>query len=147
MELRGGVIAKAGNVTTASVNQLTFAVSSTLGGAPVDFTPPANVTGGMAGGGNHVVVISYIDEDQFHSDLGWTKRAIGEHDGDNLLEEGEKFQITIGGPAEADGLVTALEPDLTKGRTFTIEIKPPVGAVLSIERTIPARVDEVMNLN
>ncbi|MCL0048029.1 hypothetical protein M1N20_01020 [Dehalococcoidia bacterium] len=149
IELRGGVIAEAGNVTTAAVNQLIFTVSSTLGGAPVDFTPPTNITGGRAAevGNNHVVVISYIDEDQFRSDLGWTKRAIGEHDGDNLLEEGEKFQITVGRPAEAEGLVTALDPRLTKGRTFTIEIKPPVGAVLSIERTIPPRVDKVMNLN
>jgi len=148
VELRGGVIALAGNVTTASVNRLTFTVSSTLGGEPVNFTPPTNVTGGIAGDNNpNVVVISYIDQHQHRVDLAWTKTAIGEDDADNLLEEGEKFQITIGGALEAAGLVTALEPDLRKDRTFTIEMKPPVGAVLNIERTIPAIVDRVMNLN
>ncbi|HAZ31160.1 MAG TPA: hypothetical protein DCY61_00390, partial [Dehalococcoidia bacterium] len=97
VELRGGVIALAGNVTTASVNRLTFTMSSTLGGEPVNFTPPTNVTGGMAGDNNpNVVVISYIDQDQHRIDMAWTKTAIGEDDGDNLLEKGEKFQITIG---------------------------------------------------
>jgi len=148
VELRGGVIALAGNVTAASVNRLTFTMSSTLGGEPVNFTPPTNVTGGMAGDNNpNVVVISYIDQNQHRIDMAWTKTAIGEDDGDNLLEKGEKFQITIGGALEAAGLVTALEPDLRKDRTFTIEMKPPVGAVLNIERTIPAIVDRVMNLN
>jgi len=148
VELRGGVIALAGNVTAASVNRLTFTMSSTLGGEPVNFTPPTNVTGGMAGDNNpNVVVISYIDQNQHRIDMAWTKTAIGEDDGDNLLEKGEKFQITIGGALEAAGLVTALEPDLRKDQTFTIEVKPPVGAVLNIERTIPAIVDRVMNLN
>jgi archaellin len=30
--------------------------------------------------------------------------------------------------------------------TFTLEVKPPVGAVLTMERTTPARLDSVMNL-
>ncbi|MCL0064333.1 hypothetical protein M1N84_00225 [Dehalococcoidia bacterium] len=147
MELRGGVIAKApapdGNVTG-----LTFTVSSTLGGEPVDFTPPTagNNTAVAAAGSRNVVVISYIDEDQHHPNLFWTRTPIGDDDGDNLLLAGEKFQITIGGTA-ATHLTHTLDPGLGAGRTFTIEIKPPVGAVLSIERTIPPRVDRVMNLN
>ena len=149
MELRGGVIALAatpgGNVTG-----LTFTVSSALGGEPVNFTPPTGNTTDLTVNqvaSDHVVVISYIDEYQHKPDLLWTWKPIGDDDEDNLLEEGEKFQITLGGSTADAGLIQALDPDLTKGKTFTIVIKPPVGAPLRIERTIPARVDEVMNLN
>ncbi|MCL0095192.1 hypothetical protein M1O52_01450 [Dehalococcoidia bacterium] len=153
MELRGGVIAKAptdpGGLVIGNVTGLTFTVSSTLGGEPVNFTPPTGNTTNLTVDENspHVVVISYIDEDQHKADLLWTKTPIGDDDGDDLLEEGEKFQITIGGTTVDKGLMGALDPDLTKNKTFTIVIKPPVGADLSIERTIPAVIDAVMNLN
>ncbi|MCL0035803.1 hypothetical protein M1N47_00005 [Dehalococcoidia bacterium] len=147
MELRGGIIAEA--VPDGNVTALTFTVSSTLGGEPVNFTPPTagNNTALAAENSRNVVVISYIDEDQHWTDLYWTKKPIGTDDGDDLLEAGEKFQITIGGNTTATHLTHTLSPGLGAGRTFIIEIKPPVGAVLSIERTIPPRVDKVMNLN
>ena len=31
--------------------------------------------------------------------------------------------------------------------TFTLEVKPPVGAVLPIERTVPARTTQYVNLH
>jgi len=150
IELRGGVLALRSNTTATAVNQLTLIVSSALGGEPINFVKPAdtNPTDGRADDNSfNVVVISYIDQNQQRRDLAWTWTAIGADDGDNLLEAGEKFQITIGAAADAGGLVSALAPDLRAGDTFTIEINPPVGAVLTIERTIPAVLDAVMNLN
>ena len=44
-------------------------------------------------------------------------------------------------------MVDALTPNLVVSKSFTIEMKTPVGAVLSFERTTPAYIDSVMNLN
>jgi archaellin len=127
---------------------LVFTVANAVGGEPINFVPPIadNATGRAGAGSVNVVVISYIDLNQHVPNLAWTFAPLGENDGDNLLEPREKFQITVGvGPV--DGLVTALTPDLGADRTFTIKIKPPVGAILTLERTIPPRTDRVMNLN
>ena len=99
---------------------------------------------------NNVVVISYIDQDQRVEDLYWTITKLGNADNDDLLESNEKFQITIGNSQAAwDGgnLVNALSPDLGVSKSFTIEVKTPVGAVLTFERTTPAYIDSVMHLN
>jgi len=148
VSLRGGLIAR-GNTTPPvadrHVNQLVFTVSKAVGGEPINFVPPTmNVTSGRAAAGSvNVVVISYVDLHQHVADLAWTWLPIGAHDGDNLLEAGEKFQITIPGLAAALGTGAH---QLRADRTFTIEVKPPVGAVLTLERTIPAVIDSIMDL-
>ena len=63
-------------------------------------------------------------------------------DGDMLLERGELFKITLN--------LTAIDGSnavLSAYDWFKIELKPPVGAVLAVERTIPANVDAVMDLD
>jgi flagellin FlaB len=158
LELKGAVIAKAENTgSTGYVSQLTFTLSNALGGEPIDFTPPDADTvdndGLAAANSDNVVVISYVDQDQRVEDLFWTITRLGNADSDNLLEPGEKFQVTIGYPVAGAGgggggnLVDALDPNLLINKTFTIEIKTPKGAVLPIERTTPAYIDGVMNLN
>ncbi len=72
--------------------------ANAIGGEPVDFTHPngsSSNTGLVASGSNNTVVISYTDEDQRVEDLYWTKTELS-GDGDEMLEAGEKFQITIG---------------------------------------------------
>jgi len=63
-------------------------------------------------------------------------------DGDMLLERGEMFKITLNLTAidTTDGPLNAYD-------WFKVELKPPVGAVLAVERTIPANVDDVMDLD
>ena len=87
-------------------------------------------------------------------------------DSDYLLEEGEKVRIvidlwklyyylSINPPTDFNlkttlGLTYMSDPgDIFVGthETFTIEIKPPVGAILTVERMIPPAVDYVMNLS
>ena len=58
---------------------------------------------------------------------------------DNLLEPGENFEITVD--------LTAMDGDITTYTTFVIEVKPSKGSVLTIERTTPGVVDDVMILN
>jgi flagellin FlaB len=148
VELKGGVIAKSAAPGAAGpVSQLTFTLALAAGGEPVDFTPSSTSAGGLATGGENVVTISYIDKYQRVDNLEWTFSPLGTDDGDNLLSVGEKYQITIGG-AGGDNLVNALAThNLTANDTFTIEIKTPQGAVMSIERTMPAYVNAVNNLN
>jgi len=155
LEIKGGVIAKAENTGASGyLSQLTFTVSNALGGEPINFTAPvaASDNTGVAdtSSSNNVVVISYIDQDQRVEDLYWTVTKLGNADTDDLLESNEKFQITIGNDTANQGggnLVDALNPDLTVSKSFTIEVKTPVGAVLTFERTTPAYIDSVMHLN
>ena len=152
LELKGGVIAKDTGGTDGAVDQITFTVANALGGEPIDFTAPTGSdSDGLAdSGSNNVVVISYIDQDQRVDDLYWTYTELGSGDGDALLEDDEKFQITIGGATAGSApgsLEDALNPDLTANKTFTIEVKTPNGAVLTIERTTPAAIDDVVNLD
>ncbi|MFC1869715.1 archaellin/type IV pilin N-terminal domain-containing protein [Chloroflexota bacterium] len=153
LELRGGVIATA-NSTGASgdIKQITFTVSGVLGGEAIDFTAPTadNATGKALATSTNKVVINYVDKDQSEDDLFWTVTKLGTDDGDDLLEQNEKFQITIGASTTGSGagnLCDALSTALTVNKTFSIIVSTPVGAVLEIERTTPAYIDSIMNLH
>jgi flagellin FlaB len=145
IELKGGVIATAGTPGAAgTVQSVTFTVTNVLGGDPIDFTAPTGGAAGLATGNAHKVVINYLDQNQEVDNLYWTVDKVGNDDGDNLLENGEKFQITVG--AVGDGLVEALTPDLSVNNTFSLVVLTPTGAVLTIERTTPAYIDDICNL-
>jgi flagellin FlaB len=152
MEIKGAVIATADAAGAAGkITSLTFTVANALGGEPIDLTVPGadgGHTGRAAANSNNVVVVSYVDQDQRVEDLYWSKTQIGAGNSNDMLDPGEKFQITIGGAAGGAGsLIEALNPDLTINRNFTIEIKTATGAVLTFQRTTPAAMDLVMNLN
>jgi flagellin FlaB len=128
MQLTGGVIATSdGSVITDVRMGLTLAA----GGDSVnlDATDLTNRT-----------VISYIDTSVNTPDMAYTAtEVIG--DGDNLLEQGELVQIDIDMAAECGCTIT-------ENATFTIELKPPTGSYLVIQRTTPASLAEtIVNLN
>lgn len=127
LELKGNVVAQ-GNAT--QVDYLVFCVANALAGEAIDLTDPS--------GGENVVVISYASENVRTDDLTWTANPMGLDDGDDLLEAGELFEITVdlSGCGETVGTY----------HTFTIQVKPPVGSVLVIERTTPAALDTNMIL-
>ena len=79
-----------------------------------------------------------MDEGQQVRDLTWTVSEVGKGDGDSLLEAGEKFEVTV--------TLTALSPALGASDTFTLEVTPSQGTVLTVEKTIPSVVDDVMDL-
>ena len=150
LELRGGVIATA-NESGGVVKQISFIVANVLGGEAVDFTEPtadsAN-TGRADSTSTNKVVINYIDANQTVKDLYWEAVALGTTNNNDLLEANEKFQITIGASTGAGGdLMNALAGNLLDvNTTFTLEILTPSGAVLVIERTTPAYINQKMNL-
>jgi flagellin FlaB len=148
LELKGAVIAT-GNSTgdTGEIGEITFTVSNVLGGEPVDFTPPSGGAGGLATGNAHKVVINYLDSNQEVIDLYWYVNKLGNDDGDSLLETGEKFQITVGSQGGQGNLVDALGANpLSVNMKFSLIIMTPIGAVITIERTTPPYIDQVVNL-
>jgi len=146
LELRGGVIATANESgDDGRVESISFIVANVLGGEAIDFTEPEGGTAGVCTGDDHKVVINYIDSSQTKNDLWWDVTKLGNSDDDFLLENNEKFKIVVGGTTGGD-LIDALTYDLNVNTTFSLVIQTPIGAVLEIERTIPAYLDIIMNL-
>ncbi len=179
IEPRGSVIAYKGRVdtstTTDTIYKLSFVVSNAIAGEPVDLTPPYNTddTGSdpdIVSAAEYRTVISFIDKNQYLSDVPWTVSWVGDNNSDDLLEEGEKAQITVWllrrdfvaqatdptanngvdyyAAADANGARGLLSTDTIVGTNdqFTIEMKPESGAVLTIQRVAPSRLDTIMDL-
>ena len=143
MVLKGNVIAYEG--TANYVDEISFVVSNALNGEAIDFTAPTDTTpnDGVADtGSSNVVTISYQDINQRVEDLAWSVVRLGENDGDDVLEPGERFEISI------TDLEASLGTDITFETEFTLELKPSIGAVMAIEKRIPAGniMDSVLNL-
>ena len=129
LELRGSIIAYGTDLTgTAYVSQTVFTVANVAGGEPVDFTT----------GTNSVVVLEYRDNSQRLEISDWTANWLGYNDGDAILEERELVEITVP--------LNSLSPHLAENTTFVVEVKPPQGAVLNIQRTTPAGIEAIMDL-
>jgi flagellin FlaB len=114
IELRGGVIAATNG---SSVTTLTIFLGNAAGGEPVSLDPDAAV---------NRTVIAYVSDAQVEPDLPYTTTDIV-GDGDNLLEPGELSQVDI----DFAGLT------VSNNDTFTLEVRPPLGAYLVIQRTLP----------
>jgi archaeal flagellin FlaB len=160
IELKGAVVGIAAHTgLTGYFSQITFTVSAAMSGTDIDFTGPdpnlVSNNGRANANSPNKVVVTFMDSYQKIDDLYWKLTKLGASGTDNMLHKDEQFQITIGETtAGADGgllggnLVDALSGHHLGANTkFTIEVKPPTGAVLSFERTTPPFIDTVMNLN
>jgi flagellin FlaB len=141
MQMVGGVVAKDTNGDN-KVDQLVFTVANALSGSGIDLTTTtdSNNNGLLSDETtkNNVCIISYVDQYQTVDNIAWTKTELGKGNGNNVLDPGEKMQITVD--------VSHLSTALAAYHTFTLEVTPNSGSTLSIERTIPAVVDAVMDL-
>ena len=128
LELRGAIIAKK-HGTADAVDEVSFQVANAAGGAAVDITPGETL-------------ITYSDVDQVVNLVSgdFTVTGLGGADSDKLVEPGEMYEVKL------TGMVAKLTTDLSKDKTFTLEVKPPVGAVLHIERTTPVVLDTYNDL-
>ena len=133
MEVKGSMFAygngTAGNMTVGNVS---FTLTNAMKGQAIDLTP-------NEGGNESVTIISYTDKNQHESNLTWGVTFIGKNNGDNLLEQDEQAVITVN--------LTGLDASPTTYDIFTIEVKPVTGASLILNRTLPARIDAVMDLH
>ncbi len=126
-------------------------VSNALGGEPINFTQPTDISaqdGEADTGSSNVCVVSFIDANQRIDDIMFHVTQIGETDSDNLLEVGERFELLIpGSTVGTNSFEDVLSTNVGISSEFTIEIKPPTGATMVIQRTTPDNLDAVMNFN
>jgi flagellin FlaB len=122
----GNVIVK--STADGSVSDIIFYITNTAGGSPVDLNK---------------TIITYTDNDDFVSQEystgtnRWTYTPIiydPDHN-DNLLESGEKDKIYLN--LTTFGVKTLPRVD----EQVKIEVKPPEGAVLVIQPTMPPELD------
>ncbi|HYM16092.1 MAG TPA: archaellin/type IV pilin N-terminal domain-containing protein [Dehalococcoidia bacterium] len=128
MELTGGVIATSNGT---AVTKVAFDLTLAAGGDSVNLNP-ANTT--------NRTVISYIDNTYTNNNLAYTVANITGN-GDMLLEQGELLEVTVN---------FALDPSIVIGpnKTFTLEVKPPQGSFMVVQRTTPASIAAtVIDLN
>ena len=69
-------------------------------------------------------------------------------DGDSMLEYGEKFLVVVNVTTVYRYAKNSanIYPQLEPNDEFIIEVKPPVGAILTVIRRLPPALDNVMNL-
>ena len=127
LEQKGSVILTA-STTGASgvVSQIEFQVANAAAGEPIDLTP-----------GN--TIIRYSDKNQVRnlttSTHFSTTNIAAFGDTDNLLEQGEIFEVKL------LSLNTLLTTTLKTNTEFTIEVVPPRGAVLFVSRRTPTSLE------
>ena len=139
MELKGSVFLTSSTTGTSGVvSDIAFQVASAAGGESIDLTPGKTF-------------IKYTDDTQskiFQSTAGFTVTALGTADSDKLLEHNEVYEVQLIDLETSLGTGNdMLTNDLQTNITFSIEVIPPSGAVLFIERTIPVFLDTTTSLN
>ena len=122
---------------------LQITISNAVEGEPIDLTEPSDSNDdGIADTEDrrHKLIASYTDQNQVVSDMAWTTSFIGNNDSDDLLEVGERAEITV----DLEALAQATP--LVRNVEFSIDLRPNEGSALVIERTMPSKIDTVMNL-
>ena len=126
MELSSSVIAASNG---ASVTTIDFDMTLAAGGDSVNLDPAA---------ATNRTVISYIDSTTVINNLTYTATPITGN-ANTLLEPGELIRISIN--------IAAAGVTVGTNQTFTLEIKPPTGSYMVLQRTTPAAFVAVNNLN
>ena len=137
IELRGSIVAKAIDTTgtgdgvePTAIDEIALQISGAAGGSSIDLSPGRTI-------------IKYIDANQSINLVSGDFAVIplGSADTNYLLEPGELYELKI------TGLVDKLDPDLTADKRFTLEVKPPKGAVLHLERRTPTSFETYNDLS
>jgi len=135
IEVKGNVY---GRMTNGFLETLYICVATTTGSSQIDFTDTTNQT--------NYVIISYADAYQIYNSVNWTLTKINAGNGDNLLDKTELFMLTVDISCVTNGTNVTLEKPGAYHK-FNLEIKPPTGAVLVLEKTIPARINSIVSLD
>jgi flagellin FlaB len=138
IELCGSIMAKSSDSTNLS--KIMFTVKNAVAGAPIDLTP-CNGTSSAA----NKCIISLTTASDYLSNIKWTKEAVATDNGNNLLEQGEQFEITVDLMDLGDNI--SLSENLTANDKFTLQVKPAIGASITIKRTLPAAIGPIMDLD
>ncbi len=135
LELKGSVVAN-GTAASGQVNSFILNLASVAGGSSVDLCDTLNSCGTAK------IQITFHDKgfnDILPAGNNWSVScAACTGTGNKILSPGALATVTVT-PTHAT--------NLTAYAVFSLEIKPPTGGVLLIERTLPARIDSVTDLH
>lgn len=134
MTLAGDVIGWKG---TTGIKKIKIPVKLGAGTTPIDLTQ-----------GKTVVSFIYEKQGIAESNIYTTSSAcvnltfVGTNNGDKMLDPDEKAEFVF----DLSQCITGFS-EVAPNDKFKLEIKPPVGAPLQIERTVPASVKAVASLS
>lgn len=126
MALTGGVLATSNQT---KITTITMDVTLAAGGDSVNLNPSST---------SNKTVISYIDDTVTDNNITYATAVITGNS-NYLLEPGELLELTITLPVASN---------VAANKTFTLEVKPPSGSVMIIQRTAPASLaNTIIDLN
>ena len=108
--------------THYAVTSVKVTLANAAGGQPVEMTAGA-------------AVIGYSDADTLATVTDYTITRYNA-DSDNLLEANEIFELSVDTSSYG----------LTDSDEFTLQVKPPKGAVVAVNRTVPTTIGAIMDL-
>lgn len=118
MTLSSGVVGQA-NAGLTNLDSVAFDITLAAGGDTVNLDPTAT---------SNRTVISYIDGTTVVNDVTYTTTVITGN-ANNLLEQGELIRVNI----DLVGAGTTIGIN----QVFTLEVKPPTGSYMTIQRQTP----------
>ncbi|MEM3795665.1 MAG: flagellin, partial [Archaeoglobaceae archaeon] len=119
--LRASPTGSDGNAT-----KIFFYVTQTAGGSPVDLEKTSIAITTASG-------YKQVFYNETNPSVWWSYESVV-GDNDNVVEMNEKYKITIN--VTAPGWITDIK-DIKPNDVITIEVRPPIGAPLSITKQLP----------
>jgi flagellin FlaB len=138
MELCGSIMATSND--SANLSRVMFTVKNAIAGAPVDLAACNGTSSAV-----NKCVISFTTASDYFSNIKWTRQPVAHDNGNNLLEPGEQFEITVDLNDLGDNI--SLSENLTANGKFTLQVKPAIGASITIQRTLPPSIGAIMDLD
>jgi len=131
-EVRGSMELKGSVVLEDTGNYVVFTLATVAGGQSVDLSKVKV----MYRDSSNNVDVAYLAGTADPGDDQWIATTTDGATEVTILKSGELARFKVN-PAQL----------IDKNRVFTLQITPPSGAVLTIERTAPAQIDQVTDLH
>jgi flagellin FlaB len=128
MELSSGIVARS-NAGLTQIDTIEFDLVLAAAGDQVNLDPTAT---------SNRTVISYIDSTTVVPDVAYTTAVITGNT-NAMLEQGELIRVTVD--------IAAAGATVGPNALFTLEIKPPTGSYLVVQRSAPPALLPIIQLN
>ena len=128
MTLSSGIVARA-NAGLTQIDTIEFDVILAASGDQVNLDPTAT---------SNRTVITYIDATIVVPDVAYTTTVITGNT-NAMLEQGELIRVTVN--------IAAAGATVGPNAVFTLEIKPPTGSYMNVQRSAPPALLPIMQLN
>lgn len=152
-----------GGVDEQAVAKVIFTVTGAISTSMTDLTPPyiTDDTGidPDASGLTSRASVSIQTDNLFINDAAWTVTFPGSDNGDYMLDNGEKAELTVWlhpydnvnslydlGSGSSDPYLDAAADLLGASQEFTLQLHPAEGTTLNIQRSIPVVLRPQMDL-